>query len=188
VDHRAERDVRHGHAVAGNIGPVGQVCLQNVQRLDQRLVAGRDETGVATPRLGAHDGPEQRDALRIGRRLAPFHPLIGDRALGLAVGQQAALAVAPAEIPHDRVRFPENEALVVDGRDQPIGIHRQIVRPIEAAERPAHVVAAMGQAQLADRPHDGDHVARVASAPDFQHFDSLPARAAAQAACARYPR
>jgi hypothetical protein len=59
----------------------------------------------------------------------------------LVVGQQGALAVAAAEIAHDRVRFPDDAALVVDRRDAAVRVEGQVFAGVEAAEGAADVVA-----------------------------------------------
>ena len=104
----------------------------------------------------------------------PLHPLVGRGVVPLASGQQAAVAVAAAEVADDRVGLPDDLALIADRRDPAVGIERPVGRRVQAAEGAADVVADMGQRELADRPHHRQDVAGVAPSPDLEHRGSLP--------------
>src|SRR5262249_27489201 len=86
---------------------------------------------------------------------------------------QRSGAVLGGQVAHDGVRFPQNESVVfLQGRHQAIGVHRQIVRLLVAAERAADVEPLMRYAKLADRPHYFLHIDGIVAAQDFQHDDS----------------
>src|SRR5882672_600996 len=78
--------------------------------------------------------------------------------------------VARGEVAHDRVRLVEDEARVVDHRDEAVGIHRKVFGRVVAAEGTSHVEALVGQAELLGAPHDLLHVDRRDPAPDLQHY------------------
>jgi hypothetical protein len=68
-------------------------------------------------------------------------------------------AVFCREIAHDRVRFPQQEAvLFFERRHQAVGVHGEIGGLLVLAEDAADVDALVRQRELADRPHHLLHV------------------------------
>ena len=115
-------------------------------------------------------GEKQRHDYRIERRELPVHPAIGvGHAFG-GRGQQFAVAVLGVEIAHDAVGFPQDEVAVLDRRHQTVGVHRDILRILVAAELAAPVEALEWQAQLAATPQYFLHIGRVGSTPDLDHY------------------
>jgi hypothetical protein len=109
---------------------------------------------------------------------------------------ERAGAVLGGEMAHDRVRLPQQEAvLFFQRRHQPVGVHRQIGWLPILAERPADIDALVRQPDLADRPHHLLDVCRGFAAPDLDHdFSSaffvcvVAGLVAASALCARAAR
>jgi hypothetical protein len=98
--------------------------------------------------------------------------LIGESS-GFWIGRlQRALPVPVGEIPDDRIRFPQNEIAVYEGRHQPGRIHRQIGGRIVAAEFQPQIDSFVSQTEFADCPHDFLDVRRVFAAPNFEHDPS----------------
>src|SRR4029079_18807488 len=63
------------------------------------------------------------------------------------------LRVLRGEGAHDRVRLVEDEAVVLDHRDEAARILREVVRLVVAAESTAHVHALVLEAELVGAPH-----------------------------------
>src|SRR3954470_24757006 len=76
------------------------------------------------------------------------------------------------EIADDRVRLPEHEAVVVDSRHEPGGIHPQILRRLVDAVLKAGIDALVLDPQFLGRPQHLLDVDRVGSSPDLQHSET----------------
>jgi hypothetical protein len=106
---------------------------------------------------------------RMRHRELPVHPTAGPRTRARIGGLELAGAVFRREVAHDRVRFPQQEAVLFERRHQAVGVHGEIGGFLVLAEGAADVDALVRQLELADRPHHLLHVDRGVSPPDFDH-------------------
>ena len=158
------------NAVAGGERGLAELGVEHAQRRGGLVARFVDLGVVLLLRRRADQAPEQRMDRRRADREHPVHPLAGAGALLRVRGLQRAGAVLGGEIAHDRVRFPQHEAVVLlERRHQRVRIHRQVERLLGAAERAADVDALVREVELADRPHHLLHVDGRVPPPDLQH-------------------
>src|SRR5215471_5462807 len=113
---------------------------------------------IALLRRRADEPPEHRRERRMRDRELPVHPAAGARARVRIGGLELAGAVFGREVAHDRVRFPQQEAVLFERRHQAVGVHGEIGGLLVLAEGAADVDALVRQLELADRPHNLLHV------------------------------
>ena len=143
--------------------------VQNRHGRDALDLAGLDRRMIALLRRRADEPPEHRRERRMRDRELPVHPAAGPRARARIGGLEFAGAVFRREVAHDRVRFPQQEAVLFERRHQAVGVHGEIGGLLVLAEGAADVDALVRQLELADRPHHLLHVDRGVSPPDFDH-------------------
>src|SRR5262249_59133891 len=88
---------------------------------------------------------------------------------------ELARPVFCSEVTHDRIRFPQHEAVVFfQRRHETVWVLGEIIRFVVLSERAADIDALMGQPKLTDRPHHLLHVDGCVSPPDLDHAVSSP--------------
>ena len=139
---------------------------QLLDRLSPRVL----DRGCVTLRLWrAHEGTEQREQRGPQRGIGPVHPAVGLGARARIGRPQAARRVLGGEIAHDGVGLPDDEAVVVDRRHQPVGIELAEFGRIDDAIVPARVDALVRDACFLAAPQYLLHVDGIGVAPDLQH-------------------
>src|SRR5262249_42015938 len=128
---------------------------------------------IALLRRRADEPPEHRRERRMRDRELPVHPTAGPRTRARISGLELAGAVFRREVAHDRVRFPQQEAVLFERRHQAVGIHGEVGGLLVLAERTADVDALVRPPELADRPHHLLHVDRGVAPPDLDHGSAL---------------
>jgi hypothetical protein len=77
-----------------------------------------------------------------------------------------------SEIARDRVRFPEHEPVVFDGRHKAVRIELAVFRRVHDTVLHAGIDALAAQTELLDAPERLLHVHRIRPAPQLQHRSS----------------
>ena len=175
VAHHADRDVAVGKCRSGDEWRLAQLRVEYLHRGGGLVLRSLDRGRVALFRRRADQAPERGRDRGAHHGELPIHPLAGERALlGILRFQHAVLVVLAGEIAHDRIGFPQQEAVCfLQRRHQAVRVHREIRRLLVLAERAADVDAGVFKPELADRPHRLLHVGRSVAAPDFDH-ESFP--------------
>ena len=179
----AERNIGNGEIIAFDEAP--------------RRQAGHRRCAIARPPRRHLSGSRSCRAVRPGFAPAPRTPgrstgcsvesvqssqrSTPARTFGASRIDRRSLPVGEHEVAHDRIRFPEHEIAVHQGRHPPVGIHREVVGLVIAAERHAGVDALVGEVEFAQAPQHFLHVDRIGPAPNrelslivVRHDVSLP--------------
>src|SRR5262249_30660126 len=104
----------------------------------------------------------------------PVHPFRRARARAQVLRLEHGGLMLGCEVAHDRIRFPQQEAVVfLERRHEAVRVHRQVGGLAVLAERAADVDALVLEPHFADRPHHLLHVRRGGSAPDLHVVSSV---------------
>src|SRR4051812_30307631 len=80
------------------------------------------------------------------------------------------MSMTRRQVAQDRMRLPNNHAIVVDDRDLAVRVHGAKLRRVQAAELPACLDVPVHELQFADQPHDFLQIERALSTPDREHW------------------
>src|SRR4051812_9185176 len=80
------------------------------------------------------------------------------------------MSMTRRQVAQDRMRLPNNHAVVVDDRDLAVRVHGAKLRRVQPAELPARLDVPVHELQFADQPHDFLQIERALSTPDREHW------------------
>src|SRR5712691_1504030 len=169
VDEGAERNVAHGEGFPGDIVAPLEGLLEHLERVCELFRAFVDRLEIALLGRRSDQAPEdRRDRGRDGAR-RPVHPAVGIGALPGVVRPERACAVLRRKVANDRVRLPQDAAVVLDRRHPAVRVHLAVEGLVDDAELQPGVGALVGNLQLFERPQHLLHVDRIDPAPELQH-------------------
>jgi hypothetical protein len=125
-----------------------------------------------------HRPIELRDVGALHRRLEierlDEQPLVEQREVPLVGRTEENVAVAPAQMEQNRVRFVEDEIVVAQHGNAAVRVSREkvglLVRPLHEIDE----LVRIGDADLLERPVDLARVGRVGVGEELDHADPLP--------------
>jgi hypothetical protein len=169
VRRTAERDVGHREAGTADERAAGELGVEDLQQRQRRArrAFGRGRVALRFGRAHALDECVAHFRRQLGA--LPVHPAVGIGALGQRLRRQAAAAMLGREVAHDRIRFPQHEAVVGYARHHAVRIQLQVFGAVDDAVRETGVDSLVAQPKLVGAPNDFLDIDRTQAAPDLQH-------------------
>src|SRR6266567_3751632 len=169
VDEGAERNVAHGEGFPGDMVAPLEGLLEHLERVCELFRAFVDRLEIALLGRRSDQAPEDRRYRGRDGARRPVHPPIGIGALPGVVRPERARAVLRRKVANDRVRLPQDAAVVLDRRHPAVRVHLAVEGLVDDAELQPGVGALVGNLQLFERPENLLHVDRIDPAPELQH-------------------
>src|SRR5438105_1321126 len=165
-------EIGDGEIGAEQVGGAAEHTVEHAERLRERFLGGVrcGEIAVALgiDRTVHHRG--QHRALDLGH--APEAPLPGPRLILDPARIEPARAVFLGEIEVDRHRLPQDEAVIVDDRNMPVGIQRKVRWRARLAGREIDLDVLIVEPEFLRHPQD-TRCPRAGDTVDFERHDCL---------------
>src|SRR4051812_1202 len=169
VHRRTHGDVAHRKRLTANEPALSEVRIQDRQCLLGFRLGRFQHSRIALLGSRSHQGPEHVSDWPVQGGQLPVHPALGIEAGCEIARAQRAQTVLHCEIAHDRVRLPQNVAIVLEGWDPAVRIESAIRGCLNNAESHTGVDALEWQVQLGAAPQHLLDIDRVLAAPDPEH-------------------